>query len=159
MKESLTESQLIKLAREIVMNIRPAKEIFEDYGIDKNDFYAIEKNNEFYKRVKKQYARDWRDTASAEDRLRISTLIQLEQLSPIITARAMSEHEALPAATEVGKLLAKIAGVGDTAKNTTNDVGERFVINIDLGGDTKLKFDKSIAVDANDVAPGKMEEW
>jgi hypothetical protein len=65
-------------------------------------------------------------------------------------------REPLVAATDVAKLLAKNAGVGE-AKNGDKPLSERFVITINLGADVDgkpvvEKYDKSITIDAHDIA-------
>jgi hypothetical protein len=149
----LDEIKLAKLAREMAMNIRNYKDIFADFDITEEDYYEIAKNS-FYKKIKDQFTTEWNSTLSTEDRVRIGSLAYYEQLIPEITRRALDANEPLPAATEVGKLLAKTAGIGDpkVEKNTS----ERFVITINLGADTEGKeviehYNKSIAVDPNDI--------
>lgn len=151
----LDEFRLAALAREMVMNIRNYAVVFQDFSITEDDYYEIEKNP-FYKRAKEQFALEWNSTTSTEDRLRIGSLAYLEQLYPILTRRAMLATESLPAAVEVGKLLAKTAGVGDT--KTEKGMADRFVIQINMGSDVE-KYDKPVEITANAeplaVAPPK----
>jgi hypothetical protein len=142
----LDELQLAKLAREMAMNIRNYKDIFADFGIDENDYVRIQRN-EFYRKVKEQFTVEWNSAVSTEERLRIGSLAYLEQLTPVITRRAMREDSNLGAATDVSKVLMKMAGVGEAKSEKANL--ERFVITINLGGDVE-HYDKPIAIDAND---------
>ena len=144
----LDEFALAKLAREMAMNIRPYKAVFADFGIDETEYYEIEKI-EFYKRAKDQFAIEWNSSLSATERVKLISAAYLEQVLPVIGAKALNREENLPAATEVAKFLARNAGIGDP-KQDLSKTAERFVITINLGGDVE-KFDKSIAVDANDV--------
>jgi hypothetical protein len=149
----LDEIQLAKLAREMVMNIRNYKDIFADYGIDEDDYYRIAKNK-YYKKIKDHFALEWNSALSTEDRLRLGSLAYLEQLTPVLTRRAMREDTPLAASTDVGKFLQKAAGVGEGKIDKT--MAERFVITINLGADVEgkpvvEKYNKSVAVDANDA--------
>jgi hypothetical protein len=151
----LNEIQLAKLARELAMNIRNYKLVFADFGIDENDYQQIEKD-EFFRRVKEQFTIEWNAAGSTEERLRIGSLAYLEQLTPIITKRAMREDANLSAATDVGKVLMKMAGVGEPKNEKVNT--DRFVITINLGADVNGKeivetYDKSIEINANDTPP------
>jgi hypothetical protein len=146
----LDEVMLAKLAREMVMNIRNYRAVFDDYGIEEDDYYEIEKN-EFYKKAKETFALEWNASTSTEDRLKIGSLAYLEQLVPVITRRAMRDDTALAASTEVGKLLSKMAGVGEA--KTEKNLAERFMITINLGGDDVKTYDKSIELNPNDVPP------
>ena len=138
----LDELVLAKLAREMVMNIRNYQAVFDDYGITPEDYYEIEKN-EFYKKVKEQFAIEWNSALSTKDRLRLGSQAYLEQILPSITRRALRETENLSAATEVGKLLERIGGVGE--KVGEKPAAERFVIQTNLGGETET-YDKAIDV-------------
>jgi hypothetical protein len=154
----LDEITLAKLAREMAMNIRPYKQIFADFNIDETDYYEICKL-EFYARAKEQFTLEWNSTTSTADRVKIGSLAYLEQLLPAITRRALDMREPLVAATDVAKLLAKNAGVGEGKGE--KPMSERFVITINLGADVDgkpvvEKYDKSITIDANDIAGGSV---
>jgi hypothetical protein len=145
----LDESQMAKLARELVMNIRNYKETFALFGIDETDYQLIEKN-EFFRKVKEHFTLEWNSTLSTEERIRFQNLAYYEQLSPVLTRRAMAPDANLSASTDVGKLLMKGAGIGEAKSEKTS--AERFVITINLGADTET-FDKSIEVNPNDAPP------
>jgi hypothetical protein len=142
----LNETELAKLARELVMNVRNYQLVFADFGIDETDYQRIEKL-EFFRRVKEQFAIDWNSAISTEERVRLGSLAYVEQILPVITRRAMAPDSNLSAATDVGKLLMKAAGVGEPKNEKANT--ERFVITINLGGDVET-FDKPLAVGVDD---------
>lgn len=144
----LDEIQLAKLAREMVMNIRNHKAVFADYGIDETAYYEIEKLS-YYKKIRDHFALEWNSALSTEDRLRIGSLAYLEHLMPVLTRRALREDTPLAASTEVGKFLQKAAGVGEPKNDKA--LNDRFVITINLGADVE-HYNKSLAIDANDIA-------
>src|SRR5262252_17307 len=149
----LDEIQMAKLARELVMNIRNYRLTFADFGIDENDYQQIEKN-EFFRKVKDQFTIEWNSALSSEERVRLINLAYYEQLSPVLAKRAMAPDANLAAATDVGKLLMKGAGVGEPKSEKANT--ERFSIQINLGADQDgkeivEKYDKSISIDPNDA--------
>ncbi|HEX6826628.1 MAG TPA: hypothetical protein VF077_09975 [Nitrospiraceae bacterium] len=157
MSTDLDEFAMAKLAREMAMNIRNYKVIFEDFGISEEDFYEISKN-EFYQRAKTQFALEWNSSLSATERVKYISAAYLEQVLPVIGAKALNREENLGAATDVAKFLARNAGIGEP-KNDAKTAAERFVIQINLGADVDgkpivEKFDKSVEVDANDVGFG-----
>lgn len=150
----LDEFMLAKLAREMGMAVRDYKDIFKDFDITEEDYYQIEKN-EFYQRAKTQFALEWNSSLSATERVKVISAAYLEQVLPVIGAKALNAEEKLPDATEVAKFFARNAGVG-VDKPDAKSAAERFVITINLGADTEgkpliEKYDKSIAIDANDV--------
>ena len=149
------EVKLAQLARELAMNIKNAHTIFAEFGIDEEQYYELMAHNEFFKKLKEQYTRDWQSTLSTADRLKIGSLAYLEQLLPRITKRALRLDEPLASATGVGKLLAQAAGLGERDQGPAQS--ERFVITINLGGETET-YNKSIEVNPNDVSEIKHGE-
>jgi hypothetical protein len=153
----LDEFALAKLAREMAMAVRSYKDIFADFEISEEDYYQIEKN-EFYKRAKAQFAIEWNSALSATDRVKIISASYLEQMLPVLGAKATNPTENLGAATEIAKLFSRNAGIGE-GKGDARSAAERFVITINLGADTEgkpviEKYDKSVEIDANDVGTG-----
>ena len=70
MTADLDEFALAKLAREMAMNIRPYKAVFEDFNISEEDYYEIAKN-EFYIRAKEQFALEWNSALSVNERVKL----------------------------------------------------------------------------------------
>lgn len=150
----LDEIQMAALARELVMNIRNYQETFALFGINEIDYQLIEKN-EYFRKVKEHIALEWNSTLSTEERIRFINLAYYEKLSPVLARRAMQPDANLSASTDVGKLLMKGAGIGETKTDKAST--DRFVITINLGADTDGKeivehYDKSIAIDPDDIA-------
>jgi hypothetical protein len=56
----------------------------------------------------------------------------------------VKNDEDLGKVVEAGKLLAKVAGVDSSEAQAASNPGEKFVINIDLGQDHKLRFEKDV---------------
>lgn len=151
----LDETTLAKLAREMIMNIRNYKAVFEDFGITEEDFYEIEKN-EFFKRAKEQFLIEWNSTTSTADRLKFQSQAGLEQLLPVLIRRAMEGNEPLNSANETGKMLAKLGGIGEVKEG--GPAVDRFQIVINLGADVDGKqviesYDKTIAIDMDPIKP------
>ena len=152
----LDEIGLVRLAREMAMNIRTWQAVFADFQITEEDYYEIEKN-EFYQRAKSQYIIEWNATTSTADRLKFQSQSGLEQLLPFLVQRAMDAKEPLAAANDTGKMLAKLGGIGEP-KSDGGAAAERFVIQINLGADVDGKpvvetYDKAIAIDLDPVKP------
>jgi len=148
------ETEMAKLAREMVMGIRNYKVIFADFGIDEADYYEIAKNDT-YKRIKDHFTLEWNATTSTADRIRLQGQAGTEVLMPIAIQRALQPTEPLANVIETMKMVAKIAGIGDVKANPQS-AAERFVITINLGADLEGKpviehYNKSVAPDANDL--------
>ena len=154
MPVDLDEFALAKLAREMAMNIRNYKVVFEDFRITEEDYYEICKN-QFFQRAKEQFALEWNSSLSAAERVKLISAAYLEQVLPVIGAKAIDRNENLGAATEVAKFFARNAGIGSD-KGEQKNASERFVITINLGADVDgkpviEKYDKSLTIDANDM--------
>jgi hypothetical protein len=145
----LDEFAMAKLAREMAMCIRNYKDIFADFGITEDDYYEIGKN-EFYKKVKEQFAIEWNSTLSAADRARLISASYAEELMPTVGRRALDPNEPFANVIAAYKQFCQNAGIGDPKSEQKSN--ERFVITINLGADTE-RYDKSIAVDVNDISP------
>jgi hypothetical protein len=151
--KDLDEFALAKLAREMAMNIRNYKAIFEDFGITEEDYYEISKI-EHFKRCKEQFSLEWNSSASAADRSRLIMAAYTEQCAPAMARGVLDETKPFSDRIDGFKSLMKGAGIGE-AKNDRGSA-ERFIININLGGEVET-YDKSLTIDANDVAPAKIK--
>jgi hypothetical protein len=145
----LDEYAMAKLAREMAINIRNYKDIFADFGITEEDYYEICKVD-FFKRAKEQFALEWNSAMSAADRVKLTSATAAEEILPIVTKRALDPNEPLVSVLGTFKQVCQNAGIGDP--NVEQKPSERFIININLGADTE-HYNKSVAIDANDVSP------
>lgn len=139
---NMDTAKLAKLARELVMNIREKAVILKEYGLTDDQFNAHIERNPFYQRVFENYTIEWNGALSTHQRLRVQAATALEESLLGIAVRMNAKDEALPAVVETAKLFAKIAEVGEPAR--TQGHGEKFSITINLGEDTKLKFEKDV---------------
>jgi hypothetical protein len=144
----LDEYAMAKLAREMAMAIRNYKDIFADFGVTEEDYYEIAKND-FYKRAKEQFALEWNSTLSTSDRVKITSAAGAEQGLLAVTRRMLDPNEPFPGVLSAFKQLCQNAGIGDP--NVEQKSNERFIIQINLGADTET-YDKSVAVDVNDIS-------
>lgn len=135
-------TRLAKLARELVMNIREKAVVLKEYGLTDTQFQSHIADNPFFQRVLENYTIEWNGALSTHQRLRVQAATALEESLLGIAVRMNSKDEALPAVVETAKLFAKIAEVGEPAKTAGH--GEKFSITINLGEDTKLKFEKDV---------------
>lgn len=150
MPVELDEFVLAKLAREMVMNIRPVPVVLADFGLDENGFYEISKND-FYKRAEQQFALEWNSALTVNERIKLISAAYLEQALPRLAQR-MTGDEPLAAASEVAKLFSRNAGLGEVKADAKSS--ERFQITINLGAAHKEVYDKAIAIEAAaDVPP------
>jgi hypothetical protein len=146
------EFAMAKLAREMAMNIRNYQVIFDDFGISEEDFYEISKN-EFFKRAKEQFAIEWNSALSAADRARLISAAYAEELLPVMGQAVLDENKPLSDRTDVYKIICKNGGLGEPKLGP--GANERFVISIRIN-DQVQKFDKSVEINPNDIAPDEI---
>jgi hypothetical protein len=138
----LTPSSLAALAREVAMDIKVLPDILKHYKLTEETYIDICKVP-FYKRALEVATIEWNSALSTHERLRIEAAASLEDALPGLSARMNNKDETLPAATEVGKLFAKIAGIGEPERGGAAAT-EKFTITINLGADKKLEFTKDV---------------
>jgi hypothetical protein len=147
----LTPSQLAKLAREVVMEIREIKDILPQFGVTPAQ-YAKLAEHPAYKRILNAISIDWNCATNTESRIKISAAAILEENLPVLGARMGSDSEPLREAIEAGKLFSRLAGLSSSEEGRGGGEG-KFVINIDLGADAKLRFEKEPSKKQIDVLP------
>lgn len=130
-------SDLAKLAREIAMNIKERHVILKEFKLSDVQYDFLEAHNEFYREALANACREWHAPLSTQERIKVEAAAILEDSLLGLGARIQNKGEGLPGVVEAAKLFAKIAGVGER-ETASAAPGERFTINIDLGGDRSL---------------------
>lgn len=139
-----------RLAREVVMEIRPITRILLEFHLSTEDYAAIRKLP-YYKRVVEEFSAEWHRITSTQERLRLISAVLLEEGMPRLGSHMLDTNVSPAVAVETGKFFAKMAGVGEGPKQETTP-GEKFTITINLGEDTKLQFTKDV------TPPAQVEE-
>lgn len=143
--------ELAKLAREMAMDIKERHVILQDFGLSQVQYDFLAEHNEFFKNALSAASIEWHAPLSTAERIKVEAAAILEDSLPGLGARMQNKAEGLPGVIEAAKLFAKVAGVGEREGSSAGS-GERFTINIDLGGDTR------IAVTATAAAPSSEDE-
>jgi hypothetical protein len=134
---NMTYTDLARMARDVAMDIKELHVILSDYKLDQAQYDFLEAHNEFYKSALGAACKEWHAPLSTAERIKVEAAAILEDSLIGLGARMRNSSEGLPGVVEVGKLFAKIAGVGEREAGSAAP-GERFTINIDLGGDQKI---------------------
>lgn len=133
----LSPAALAKLARDFAMDIKERHVILADYKLTEAQYEFLETHNDFYRQALRAAAIEWHSPLSTAERIKVEAAAILEDSLVGLGARMQSKTEGLPGVIEAAKLFAKVAGVGEREAGA-GAPGERFVINIDLGGDHKI---------------------
>lgn len=135
----LDEAQLVKLSREVVMNMQDLPVILSRWQLTQSQYDLHILPNPFFKKVVDQFRIEWESAGSTKARMQIKAQFALEESMSTLAARMANKDEDLGKATETAKLFARIAGVEDNKGQ--GGTGEKVVIEINLGADT-IKFEK-----------------
>jgi len=138
---SFDELTIVKLAREIAMDLRPIEDIVESLGISSPNWDAIQALPLFQDRVRTA-TEEWQSGMNTSERVRMKSLAFVEEALPEFFARAHDPKEGLAAKTEVLKTISKFAGIGGSVDSVGS--GERMVVTINLGADHQLKVEKNV---------------
>jgi hypothetical protein len=139
---SQSDLSLVKLAREIAMDIQPVETILKQYSITPEAWEQLQRNSRFQRLLASQ-VEEWNGALNTHERVRAKSAAMLEEWLPELNNRMHDQDEALPAKIEAGKMLTRMAGIG-VATGESGAGGERFTVTINLGEDHKLSFEKQL---------------
>lgn len=133
---------LVKLAREIAMDIRPVDEILEIHEISPKNWEKLRENAHFQALLRSEIEA-WQSAGNTTERVKLKSLAFVEEALPEFYARAHDPKEPLNAKVEVLKTISKFAGIGGNNFDASMG-GEKFSVTINLGADQQLKIEKSL---------------
>lgn len=148
------ELTLLRLAREIAMDIHDIETILNRYHIDTQSWMNL-KNSPTFQRYLKQETEAWESAGNTHERVKIKAAALVEEWMPELYARLNDRAEPLSSKIEGGKLITKIAGMGIDKAEINGSGGERFSVTINLGADAKLQFEKQLPMKVIDAEPLK----
>lgn len=139
---TISEHILIKLAREIAMDIHPLDNILRDNGLSGEQWENIQGNTRFRMLLETETSA-WGSALNTQERLRLKSAAALEEWLPELFTRMNDKDENLNSKVEAGKLISRWAGVGGTGTQTMEG-GEKFSVTINLGADNQIKIEKDV---------------
>ena len=135
---------LLRLARELAWDIYPLDTILQMNKVDANVWEIIRNLPRFQSYLESELAA-WHAATNAHERVKVKSAIMVEEWLPELNTRIHDPNESLNSKIEAGKLVARLAGMGLEKAAISGDVGEKFSVTINLGGDAQLKFEKQIS--------------
>jgi hypothetical protein len=139
---TLSEGIMIKLAREIAMDIQPLDAILKDNGLDQDTWNVIQNNTRFRMLLETETSA-WGSALNTQERLRLKSAAALEEWLPELFTRMNDRAESLNAKVEAGKLISRWAGVGMGGTQGVEG-SEKFSVTINLGADNQIKIEKDL---------------
>lgn len=135
------EVTALKLAREIAMSFNEIEDILKNHDISADRYAELQKNPYFQALVRSE-VEAWTAATNTSERVKLKAAAMLEQWLPEAYARAHDRTEGLSAKVELMKLIKSLTGFGVSA---AEGGGERLSVTINLGADSTLKYEKTIA--------------
>jgi hypothetical protein len=134
---------LVRLAREIAIDHFPLEAILERYQVSPEQWETIRKMPRFTALLEIETA-DWQGSLNTGERTKLKAAAMIEDFLPEAHSRMHDARETLPAKTELAKLIAKIAGMGERTDINGVNSSEKFSVTINLGADQQLQFAKQV---------------
>lgn len=138
--------QMAALARDLAVEFKDVPTILTEHGLTQQQYDHL-KTVPYFDRVLKQAVEDWNKPGSTRERIALQAQFLLERSLPTMGSRLEVGTEALGNVIEGIKTLADLGGVTNQPQQA--QAQEKFIINIDLGGDRQVfETARPVIVDA-----------
>lgn len=138
---SNNDVMMLKIAREIAMDIQSVEDILKNHEINEDQWEEIQQNPRF-KGYLRGAVEEWQSATNTAERVKLKSMAFVEEALPEFFARAHDPKEPLAAKTEVLKTIAKFAGVGGNVDGAVS--GEKLTVTINLGSDNQLRIERDV---------------
>lgn len=136
--------QIVKLAREIAMDIHPIDKVLQANSISPQEFERIKKLPRFTQVLEAEVA-SWHSATNTNQRVRVKAAAMMEEWLPELYQRINDHKESLMHKVKAGELVARLGEMGlPPEKAGAAGAVDRVNITINLGNDTKLDFQKNL---------------
>lgn len=140
--QNLGDVDMLRLAREIAMDVRPIEQILEIMEISEERFDEIRSIPRFQSYLKAALE-DWNSATNTAERVKIKSMAFVEEILPEFYARAHDPRESLLHKVEVLKTVSRFAGLGGPVQ--TAGSGEKMTVTINLGsGSDSVRIERDI---------------
>lgn len=148
------EIDIVKLAREIAMDLRPLKDILEHHRVDQPSFEKL-KRHPYFSRVLAAEVEAWQSAVNTGERVRLKSQAMMEEFLPDLYKRMVAPKEDLMKVVKGAELVAKLADLGQS--NKEQNPGDKVVIHIDMGQAGQMKVAKEVTPQVIDHAPSPQD--
>lgn len=148
------EIDIVKLAREIAMDLRPLKDILEHHQIDQPTFEKL-KRQPYFSRVLAAEVEAWQSAVNTSERVRLKSQAMMEELLPDLYKRMVAPKEDLMKVVKGAELVAKLANLGESDGKI--NPSDKVVITINMGAE-RLQVAKQVTPQVIDHEPTPNEQ-
>jgi hypothetical protein len=137
------DDRLVVLAREIAMDIHDLPDVLKRLNITENQWQQIQHNPRFAGYLE-DAMQTWHSALNGSERIKVKSLTAIEDWLSTAYGLLHNEKENLRDKTELAKLIARLAGVGEKQMNEL-PAGEKISITINMGEQT-VHAEKSVTI-------------
>lgn len=153
----VSEVTAMKIAREIAMDLHDLETILKNNHVSVEEWSKLSNNQTFLTALKDAIAA-WQSAGNTHERVKLKSAALVEEWLPEANSRAHDRNETLSSKVELMKLLTKLADMGMSGAGVEGGGGEKFSVVINLGGDSKLKFEKEVTPQVTQTIEGEVVE-
>lgn len=128
------DTQMRKVAQNLAMDIYPLDQILSNVGVDHNDFEMWKHHPRFLNYLKTE-REAWTSANNVAERTKLKAGVIMEDFMDEAYRQLHDKKQPLNHRVELGKLVAKIAGMGEPKLLNTGN-GATFQLQINLGPGT-----------------------
>lgn len=145
-----SDAKLIILAREIAADLRPLDDILKSLALTDDEFERVKAHPRFNELLEAA-AMEWSSAGNTHERTRLKAAMMVEDWLVEAHTRLHDKAENLTAKTELAKLIAKLAGMGNDRPDGVAE-GNKVNITINLGSE-QLTFEHQVPPKVIDADP------
>lgn len=128
------ETTMLRIAREMAMGLLDLSAILKNNNVSSLEWNEIRVNPHFSSLLESETAA-WHAASNTHERTKLKAAAVIEEWLLEANGRLHDASEHLNHKVELGKLIAKIAGMGETQAAAGSGGGERFSLTINIGDD------------------------
>lgn len=133
------ELMLVRLTREIAMDIHPIEVILKNHKIDDAQWQIIQQSQRF-RGLLATAVEEWSSALNTAERVKIKSLSCIEEALPEFFGKMHDPNENLPAKVKALEVFGNFAGLNAKLAQMGGNGGEKFSVTINLGADNQLKI-------------------
>lgn len=145
------EINIVRLAREIAMDLRPLAQILQAHQVNPQQWEAL-KRQPYFTKVLSAEVEGWQSAVNTGERVKLKASAMIEEFLPELWRRMLGEKEDLLKVVKGAELVTKLAGLNAEDKNAINP-SDKVVITINMGSDHKLQTVKTLPSQVIDHEP------
>lgn len=147
-----------RVARELAMDIIPLDQILANSEVPFSDFNKWKDHPQFLTYLR-QFKEEWHSASNTHERTKVKASVVMEEFMEEAYRDLHNKKAPLNHRVELGKLVAKIAGMGEPKFNGAPGSGPAFSLAINISTNEKVTINPSVSKVINHHQPGDFEEY